>query len=99
MGTLFLPNFLLLVAALPFWNLLRSRTWAQSAMHGVNAAVVGILAAALQDPVFTSAIHNRADFALAAVLFVALVMWRTPPWIIVLLGAAAGAAITLAGQG
>lgn len=99
MGALFLPGFLLLVAALPFWNLLRSRTCAQSAMQGANAAVVGILAAALHDPVFTSAIHNRADFALAAVLFVALVMWRTPPWIIVLLGATAGAAMTLAGQG
>ena len=68
-------------------------------MQGANAAVVGILAAALHDPVFTSAIHGRADFALAAVLFVALTVWKALPWIIVLLGAVAGSAMALAGQG
>lgn len=60
---------------------------------------MGILAAALHDPVFTSAIHGRADFALAAELFVALAVWKASPWIIVLLSAVAGAGMTLAGRG
>lgn len=93
---LFLPGFLLLIAALPFWDRLRQRRRAQSAMQGANAAVVGILGAALYDPVFTSAVGDRADFALALACFVALVAWKAPPWTIVLAGAAGGAALSLA---
>ncbi len=90
---LFLPGFLLLVAALPLFGWLRSRARAQSAMQGANAAVVGILAAALYDPVFTSAVSGMADFALALAAFVALTVWRLPPWSVVLLAAAGGAVI------
>ena len=92
---LFLPGFLLLICALPFLDRLRSQRRVQSAMQGANAAVVGILGAALHDPVFTSAISGMTDFALALAGFVALVAWKAPPWSIVLLGAASGAALSL----
>ncbi len=86
---IFLPGLLLVVGVLPFWGALRVRPGAQAAMRGANAAVVGILAAALYDPVWTGAVHSPADFA-AAAGFVLLAAWRTPPLAIVLLGAAAG---------
>lgn len=92
---IFLPGFLLLVAALPFWDLLRFRPGAQSAMRGANAAVVGILGTALYNPVFTGAIGGMADFALALTCFVLLTAWKAPPWIAVLLAAATGAAMSL----
>lgn len=92
---MFLPGFLLLVAALPFWDLLRFRPGAQSAMQGANAAVVGILGTALYNPVFTGAIGGMADFALALTCFVLLTAWKAPPWIAVLLAAATGAAMPL----
>lgn len=91
----FLPGFLLLVAVLPFWDGLRVKPQAQSAMQGANAAVVGILGAALYSPVFTSAIGNMRDFALALACFVALVLWRVAPWLVVLLGAIGGVALSL----
>jgi chromate transporter len=90
LAALFLPGFLLLVAALPFWDALRRRARAQSAMQGANAAVVGILAAALHDPVFTSSVNGVADFALATVCAVLLVAWKAPPLAVVVLGAAGG---------
>lgn len=90
MAGLFLPGFLLVISALPFWNALRSRRMAQSAMQGANAAVVGILGAALFDPVFTSAVATMLDFSLALLCFVALVAWKAPPWVVVLLGAGGG---------
>ncbi|SMO79665.1 chromate efflux transporter [Paracoccus laeviglucosivorans] len=90
---LFLPGFLILIGVLPFWDRLRPRAWAQSAMQGANAAVVGILAVALYDPVFTTAITGKADLALAAACFVALVMGRAAPWAVVLIAALGGAAI------
>lgn len=86
----FLPGFLLLVGVMPFWNAFRSGTVAPALLRGVNAAVVGILAAALYNPVFTTAITGTAAFALALVCFVLLVSWRTPPWAVVLIGAAGG---------
>jgi len=89
---IFLPAFLLVVAALPFWEALRHRAGVQSAMAGVNAAVVGILLAALYDPVWTSAIGSRADFAVALAAFALLVVARLSPVLVVLLAAAAGAA-------
>jgi chromate transporter len=92
---LFLPGFLILIGALPFWDQLRRTIWAQSAMQGANAAVVGILGAALYSPVFTSAIGGMPDFALALICFVALMAWKAPPWVVVLLAAAGGAALTL----
>lgn len=87
---IFLPGFLLLIAALPFWGWVRARPMAQSAMAGANAAVVGILGAALYDPVFTGAIRSMPDLAVALACFVALVAWKAPPWLVVTGGAVAG---------
>lgn len=92
---LFLPGFLLLIGVLPFWDGLRSRPQAQSAMQGANAAVVGILGAALYSPVFTSAIGNMRDFALALACFIALMAWKVSPWLVVLLAVLGGIALTL----
>ena len=80
---IFLPGMLLLVGALPFWDALRSRPLAQAAMRGANAAVVGILGAALYDPVWTSAVLNPLDFLLALAGFLALVVWKLAPWLVV----------------
>lgn len=88
---IFLPSFLLIVGALPFWELLRIRTGFQSALRGVNAAVVGLLLAALYDPVWTSAITGRADFGLALVAFGLLMFWRVVPWLVVVIAAIGGA--------
>ncbi|HMQ31588.1 MAG TPA: chromate efflux transporter [Chloroflexaceae bacterium] len=86
----FLPSFLLLWAALPLWGRLRSAAWAQSALRGVNAAVVGLLLAALYDPVITSAIRAPSDVALALAAFAALQLWKAPPWAVVGAAALAG---------
>jgi chromate transporter len=90
---IFLPSFLLVIGALPFWESLRHMPRARAALAGVNAAVVGLLLAALYDPVWTVAITGRADFALAAAGFLLLYLWRTPPWLVVILSALGGAAI------
>jgi chromate transporter len=89
----FLPSFLLVVGALPFWEELRRRRTAQAALRGVNAAVVGLLIAALYNPVWTSGVTSSADFALAIAAFLLLFMWQTPPWLVVVLCALGGAAI------
>ncbi len=86
---IFLPGILALMGALPFWNELRALAPAQAAMRGVNAAVVGLLGAALYNPVWTSAVRQPADFAVAATGFVLLVVWRAPPLVVVLLSAVA----------
>lgn len=93
---LFLPGFLLLIGVLPFWDGFRAMPQAQSAMQGANAAVVGILGAALYSPVFTSAIGDLRDFALALACFVALMAWKAPPWLVVLLAAIGGILLALA---
>ncbi|MDJ1372530.1 chromate efflux transporter [Gulosibacter molinativorax] len=87
---IFLPGFLLLIGVLPFWNRLQHHERVQAIMRGANAAVVGILAAALYTPVFTTAILTPHAFALALVCFVLLVAWKLPPWIVVIIGAAGG---------
>lgn len=87
---IFVPAFLLVLGALPFWEFLRQRGDVQRVLAGVNAAVVGILGAALYDPVWTSAIHSRSDFALALAAFGLLVFGRQPPVLVVLLAALAG---------
>jgi chromate transporter len=87
---IFVPAALLVVGALPFWDALRQRDAVQSAMAGVNAAVVGILLAALYDPVWTSAIRGRADFATALAAFALLLYARVSPLVVVLLAAVAG---------
>ena len=81
------------MAALPFWNGLRRRVSARAAMAGVNAAVVGLLASALYDPVWTGAVRGPADFAIAATGFALLTVWRAPPLAVV--AATAGAATVL----
>jgi len=93
----FLPSFLLIIGALPYWDDLRSAPWARSALRGVNAAVVGILLAALYDPIWVAAIRSGADFAVALAAFLALAFWRAPPWLVVLL--TAGLAALLGGLG
>ena len=90
---IFVPSFLLVAGALPFWEPLRRNPHAQAALAGVNAAVVGLLLAALYNPVWTSAIHGGADFGLALVAFVALVFWRAPPWAVVLACGVGGAVL------
>lgn len=91
----FLPGLLLVVGTLPFWDAFRTRLTAQAAMRGANAAVVGVLGAALYDPVWTSAILSPHDFALALLGFVLLAVWQTPPWIVVIVLASGGAGVAL----
>jgi len=90
---IFLPSFLLVIGVLPFWQTLRRRASAQAALRGVNAAVVGLLLAALYNPVWTSGVTSAADFAVASAAFLLLFMWRTPPWLVVILCAIAGEAM------
>ncbi|HTV89895.1 MAG TPA: chromate efflux transporter [Stellaceae bacterium] len=91
-AAIYLPSFLLLIGVLPFWDALRGRRGVRAALTGINAAVVGLLLAALYRPVWTSAIFGPADFALGIAAYLLLVMWRAPPWLVVILGAA-GASI------
>jgi chromate transporter len=88
-SAIYLPSFLLLVGVLPFWDALRRRTAIRSSLAGVNAAVVGLLLAALYTPVWTSAIFAPADFAIGIVAFLLLTLWAVPPWLVVILGAVA----------
>lgn len=90
---IFLPAFLLIIGALPFWSLLRKNTHMKGVLTGVNAAVVGILLAAFYNPIWTSSITSSLDFVLAAFLFTMLAFWKLPPWVVVLSGAAAGAVL------
>jgi chromate transporter len=92
-AAIFLPAFLLIVGALPFWNNLRRSPYMQAALTGVNAGVVGILLAALYNPIWTSAILSTGDFVLAVVLFGMLIFWKLPPWVIVIVGALGGTLI------
>ena len=93
---IFLPSFLLLIGVLPLWQRLHANHRFRSAIAGINAAVVGLLLAALYDPVWVSAIHQPADIALALAAFAMLAWWKAPPWLVVIAGAAAGAALALA---
>ena len=87
---LLLPGMLLVYGMLPFWDAMRTRPNAQAAMRGTNAAVVGILGAALYNPVWTSAVATPRDFALALAGFLLLTVWKLSPWIVVMLLAGAG---------
>ena len=88
---LFIIIIILLIGALPFWDTLRRRPGVRSTLRGVNAAVVGLLLAALYRPVWTTGIVREIDFALAIIAFLLLFMWRAPPWLVVILCAAAAA--------
>ena len=87
---IFIPSFMLVVGALPFWEQLRQNLRTQAALIGINASVVGLLLAALYQPVWTSAILSAQDFGLALVAFVALMFWKLPPWLVVIAGGMAG---------
>lgn len=87
---IFLPAFLLVIGALPFWDQLRNHPKISSAIMGMNATVIGILIAALYNPIWTSSILGAKDFALAVVLFSMLAYWKMPPWIVVVTGAVVG---------
>jgi chromate transporter len=90
---IFLPGMLILVGTLPFWNSLRERPGAQAAMRGVNAAVVGLLGAALYNPLWVTSVKTPGDFAVALAGFVLLTAWRAPPLLVVIVGAVGGAAL------
>jgi chromate transporter len=87
---IFLPAWMLIGGTLPFWHLLRSKAWTQAALRGANAAVVGVLLAALYHPVWTQGITGARDVAAAFSTFALLEIWRVPPWLVVVLLAAAG---------
>ena len=93
LAAIFLPSFLLVIGVAPFWDRLRSWASFGGALRGINAAVVGLLLAALYDPVWTSAIHGPEDFGLALVALGLLAIWKWPPWLVVALSAAAGQAL------
>ena len=94
LGAIFLPSFLLVIGILPFWNRLRALVRFRAAVAGINAAVVGLLLAALYDPVWTTAIHTPGDAALGLAAFGLLAWWNFPPWLVVLIGATVGAGLT-----
>jgi len=91
-----LPSFLLVTGALPFWDILRRQDWARSALGGLNAAVVGLLLAALYNPVWTAGILDARDFALGVTAFLLLFTWQTPPWLVVILCALGGEVLSYA---
>jgi chromate transporter len=92
---IFLPGILILLGMLPFWDGFRTRPEAQAVMRGINAAVVGLLGAALYNPVWTSSVRTPRDFAIALVGFILLTVWRAPPLIVVGLSALGGVVFAL----
>ena len=94
LAAIYLPSFLLVIGILPLWERLRADARFRAAIAGVNAAVVGLLLAALYDPVWVTAIRVPGDLAVALAAFGTLAWWKLPPWLVVLAGAAAGAALT-----
>ena len=93
---IFLPGLLILMGVLPFWDSFRKRASAQAVMRGVNAAVVGLLGAALYSPVWTGSVRTPGDFALALAGFVLLTVWRAPPLLVVIISAIGGIGLALA---
>ena len=95
---IFLPGILILLGTLPFWDTFRKRAGAQAAMRGVNAAVVGLLGAALYNPVWITSVKTSGDFAVALLGFVLLMVWRAPPLVVVVISALGGMALALLGR-
>lgn len=93
---IFLPSFLLIIGVFPFWNWLRHHPRFQAALDGINAAVVGILLAALYDPVWTKAVKGPLDFSLALAAFALLTIWKWPPWLLVLFSFIVGLILSFA---
>jgi chromate transporter len=96
---IFLPGILVVVGTLPFWGSSRRLAGAQAVMSGVNAAVVGLLGAALYSPVWASAVNDRIDFAVALTGFVLLTVWRAPPLIVVAISAMGGTVASVLAAG
>lgn len=90
LSAMFLPSFFLVIGAVPFWDRLRNWPGFGGALRGINSAVVGLLLAALYDPVWTSAVNGTDDFALALAALALLAIWKWPPWLVVVLSALAG---------
>ncbi|KIL34747.1 hypothetical protein SD71_16975 [Cohnella kolymensis] len=86
----FLPSFLLVTGVLPYWEKLRTRSSTRAMLAGVNASVVGLLLAALYDPIWTVTVHHAIDFVFVLIGFISLVFWRCPPWLLVIAAAAGG---------
>lgn len=95
---IFLPGILILLGTLPFWDTFRKRPDAQAVMRGVNAAVVGLLGAALYNPVWTTSVKTPGDFGVALLSFILLTGWRMSPLVVVMIGALCGMALTLLGR-
>jgi chromate transporter len=93
---IFLPGLLILIASLPFWESLRRNTRTQSVMRGLNAAVVGLLAAVLYHPLWSTSVHTLGDLTVVLIGFTLLVAWRAPPLLIVIIAALGGAALSFA---
>jgi chromate transporter len=98
LGAIFLPSFLLAPGPLHFWNWIRQHPVMRAVLKGVNAAVVGLLLAALYNPVWISAIHAPADFAIAVVALLLLASWKVPPWLVVVWGALAAEGVAALGK-
>jgi chromate transporter len=96
---IFAPSFLLVIGLIPFWDTLRRRQTMQAMLRGVNAAVVGVLLAALYTPVWTSGVHSPAGFGLALAALLALTLWSVSPWIVVVAGALVAAGLGAVGVG
>ncbi len=94
---IFLPGMLVLLGVLPFWDSFRKRPNAQAIMRGVNAAVVGLLGAALYNPVWSTSVKTSGDFGIALLGFVLLIAWRAPPLIVVAISAAGGILLAMTG--
>ncbi len=92
---IFLPSFLLVIGVLPFWHKVQNNNKMRSALLAINAAVVGLLLAALYNPVWTSTIQQSEDFVLGLIAFSMLMFWRCPPWLVVILCGTAGWVLTL----
>ena len=92
---IFAPSFLLVMGALPFWEGLRQNLRTRAALSGINAAVVGLLLAALYQPVWTSAIVEAKDFGLALIALIALMFWKLPAWLVVMSCGVVGWLLTL----
>ncbi|MQF48712.1 chromate efflux transporter [SAR202 cluster bacterium AC-647-N09_OGT_505m] len=90
LAAIYVPSFLLVIGVVPFWNRLRGRSEFRRATRGINAVVVGLLLAALYNPVWTSAVHTRVDFGLTLAAFALLALWKWPPWLVVVLAALCG---------
>lgn len=94
---IFLPSFLLVNGVLPYWQDFRKNKWLRGALTAINAAVVGLLLAALYHPLWTTAVKEGSDFVLVCLLFLLLQFWKTPPWVVVVVGAFGGMLLSYSG--